>query len=269
MTDAPDTQAPADNSTLCLDFKLFATWQLSLVAIRILALQHLLDDVPALIYYGALLAMLAAFVLAAVEHRRTHNWRWPGLDQDAVQRSLIVAGGIFAFLLLASRAMPPFTRAGVPEIAFAFSMFAFALLYATKIAQWSRAEFEACCTTPAAATQDDDGEPGWMRFVRGAYLTAAPLVVLEAIAAFAVNIDVKQNATPVRTASHIVLLNDHGRHYWLTPGQWEMFHGLMQPLGYTVPAIVLGGLFLSHVLNVKLFPFLGGMGALFSRNDSP
>ena len=93
--------------------------------------------------------------------------------------------------------------------------------------------------------------------------------MLEAIAAFAVNIDVKQNATPVRTASHIVLLNDHGRHYWLTPGQWEMFHGLMQPLGYTVPAIVLGGLFLSHVLNVKLFPFLGGMGALFSRNDSP
>ena len=72
-----------------------------------------------------------------------------------------------------------------------------------------------------------------------------------------------------RLIMHIVLLNDHGRHYWLTPGQWEMFHGLMQPLGYTVPAIVLGGLFLSHVLNVKLFPFLGGMGALFSRNDSP
>ena len=126
MTDAPDTQAPADNSTLCLDFKLFATWQLMLVAIPILALAHLFDDVPALLYYGVLLAILAAFVLAAIEHRRTHNWRWPGLDQDAVQRALIVAGGIFAFLLLASRAMPPFTRAGVPEIAFAFSMFAFA-----------------------------------------------------------------------------------------------------------------------------------------------
>lgn len=108
-----------------------------------------------------------------------------------------------------------------------------------------------------------------MRFVRGAYLTALALVVLEAIAAFVVNINVKENATPVRTASHIMLLNDHGRHFWLTPSQWQLFHGLMQPLGYTVPAIILGGLFLRHVLNVKLFPSTDGMTTLFSRNDSP
>ena len=50
---------------------------------------------------------------------------------------------------------------------------------------------------------------------------------------------------------------------------WQLFHGLMQPLGYTVPAIILGGLFLRHVLNVKLFPSTNGMTALFSRNDSP
>ena len=267
MTDAPDTRAQASAGTLCLDFKLFATWELSLTAIRLLALDHVFDDVAAPVFYGGLVVMFAAFVFTAINHRRHHNWHWPGLDQDSVQRTLFVAAGFVIFCLVARSGMPPFTRAGTPEIFFVFSLFAFALLYSMNIVQWSREQFDECCGEAKAKAADDD-EPTWMRLVRGAYLTALPLVVLEGVAAVVVDIRVKENATHIRTASHIILLNDHGRHYWLTPEQWQLFHGLMQPLNYTIPAMILGGLFLRHVLNVKLFPFLDGIGALLSPADS-
>jgi len=267
MTDAPHTQAPADNSTLCLDFKLFATWQLSLIGIRLLALQHAFDDVPAPLFYGALALVFAAFVVTAVEYRRARHWRWPGLDQDSLQRALMVTAGIVAFLVFARRGMPAYTRAGIPEILFAFSLFAFAILYSLKIADWSRSEFDACCNH-AAPPESDDAEPGWMRIARGAYLTAVPLVLAEAVVTIVADIRIKANASAVRTLQHSVVLNDHGRHYWLTPDQSATFHSLMDTLNLTVPAVILTGLFLRHVLNVRLFPFLDGFGALFSRNDS-
>jgi hypothetical protein len=266
MTDAPDTQAPADNSSLCLDFKLFTTWQPSLIVIRLLALQHVFDSIPAALFYGCLLLALAAFVFTAIEHRRAHNWRWQGPDRDSIQRTAIVVAGILAFLVFASRGMPAYTRAGVPEILFVVSLFAFAILYALKIANWTRAEFEACCSAPAA--KPDDGEPGWMRIARAAYLTAVPLVVLEVLATMVVDVRIKANASPVRTLSHFIVLTDHHRHFWLTPDQSDLFHSLMDTVNITVPALILSGIFLRHVLNVKLFPALGGFGALLSRNNS-
>jgi hypothetical protein len=267
MTDAPDTQTPSDTGSICLDFKLFATWQLSLMALGMLARAHLFDEIAAPVFYGALLVYFLALLFVAVHHRRKHNWRWPGVDDDAVQHTLVVAGGACVFMVIGWHGMPPLTRAGVPTNLFAVSLFAFAILYAMNIAQWGQAQFDACCGETETST-DSDEEPRWMRFVRGTWLTALALTVADVAASMFVDITVKQNAAAVRDALHTVLLDDHGRHFWLTPQQSDLFHALMQSAGFTVPAVLLSGVFLRNVLGVKLFPFLDGMSALFARKNS-
>ncbi len=267
MTDAPDTQTPSRTGSICLDFKLFGTWQLSLIAFGMLARERLFDGISAPVYYAALLVYFLALLFAAVSHRRKHNWRWPGVDDDAVQHTLVVAGGACVFAVIGWHGMPPLTRAGVPSILFAVSLFAFAILYAMNVAQWGQAQFDACCGE-AETNMDSDEEPGWMRFVRCAWLTALALTVADVAASMFVDVTVKQNAAAVRDALHTVLLDDHGRHFWLTPQQSDLFHALMQSAGFTVPAVLLSGVFLRNVLGVKLFPFLSGIGRLSTHNDS-
>jgi hypothetical protein len=267
MPPVSDSTSPKGTAALCLDFKLFAAWQMSLMLAGVFARDHAFDIIDDRMFYGALAVWFVALVSAAVLHRRGRNWRWPELTDDSIKHALLVGGVGGALLVLFSSHAPAMTRASATTAIFACSLVAFALLYALKIAQWDQNQFAACCGEPAPPADldsDNDNEPGWKRFARGTYLTLLPLVVLEGIAAIVVDVWVKQQASPWRTATHTMMLLDHRTKLWLTPGQWNLFHAFMQPLDYSVPVLVIGGLFLNHVLDVKLFPGLKGM---FARGE--
>ena len=97
------------------------------------------------------------------------------------------------------------------------------------------------------------GEPRWHRKVRVLFTIAFFLVWFEGAGCFLYFMRLANAGSPVPTPELAAGIVSHGRTFYVAAGQKRIYDLLLTTMAVGIPAIMLSGLLLHHVVGVKIF----------------
>lgn len=97
------------------------------------------------------------------------------------------------------------------------------------------------------------GEPRWHRTVRVLYTVAFFVVWLEAVGCFVYFMNLSKGASPIPTPELAAGIVNHGHVFYVAVWQKCIYDLLLTMMGVGIPAIMVIGPLLHHVVGVKIF----------------
>jgi hypothetical protein len=173
-----------------------------------------------------------------------------------------MVGGIFEFA--SSGSAPPSDPRFLPWHLAGLGLAVFAVLAALRIAQVSDADFLKQCE--AAGFTDSDlkhvtrtvplvpTDPLWKRVSRGAFYVLGFMVWLDAMASFYCSDVAFRNGSAKPTPTQTEPLNSHGLIVYIQHAQKVQIDFLQNVMSIGIPSIIVCGLILHFLLEVRLFP---------------
>jgi hypothetical protein len=96
-------------------------------------------------------------------------------------------------------------------------------------------------------------EPGWHRTARNLFTVAFVLVWLEAVGCFVFFLILSRRGSPVAAPELAASVVNHGQVFYVAVWQKRLYHLLLTAMWVGIPGIMLTGLFLHHLVGVKIF----------------
>ena len=96
-------------------------------------------------------------------------------------------------------------------------------------------------------------EPRWHRIVRALYLVMFVLVWFEAVGCFVYFMILSRAGSPVATNELAAGIVNHGHVFYVATRQKRFYEMLLTTMQFGIPGIMATGLFLHHVVRVRIF----------------
>jgi hypothetical protein len=223
------------------------------------------------------LVLVAVLASISLRHRRTNNWKWPGLRA----RDLVfAAGGVVLMIFFLSSATPLFPATDhrfLPWYLAGLGIGAFGVLGALKIVESSEAEFLLRCRAidqygreiqrASELAEPKIAEADWKRIVRGIYTVSFIIVWVAGVASFYYFGTSFRNGSPVPTATQTEPLTDHGKTVYV-PHAVKSQIDLLQMISWVgIPLVIVGGLILHFVVGVRLFEGTPTLSEYWTKKD--
>lgn len=210
-------------------------------------------------------AFLVAILLSlSLRHRRSMNWRWPGVRTKDVLTAVGIAVFSAIFDFGAAPLAPPSDPRFLPWHLAGLGIAAFGFLGALKIVHLSKSDFLKECeaigavdsqarptpqTMPVAPT-----DPLWKRATRATYSVLFMLVWLGGVASFYYFGVAFRDGSPQPTPTQTEPLNNHGQIVYIRHSQKVLIDFLQTGMFIGIPSAIVVGLILHFFVGVKLFP---------------
>jgi hypothetical protein len=95
--------------------------------------------------------------------------------------------------------------------------------------------------------------PRWHRTVGALFLLTFVLVWLEAVGCFVFFLTLSRRGSPVPTPEFAASVVNHGQVFYIAVWQKQLYDLLLTAMKIGIPGIMLTGLFLHHLVGVKIF----------------
>jgi len=245
---------PRKWSEMSFDFKLMFVWQGSMMILFMTGSNFTIRQ--ELSFAAILMVVLFS---ASMKNRSSRGWHW----QPAESKQFVWATGSLlltsVFLYAASPQFPPSYPGFFPWYLFGIGIGFMNALSSIGLVRQSESQFSADCQTnapqvPAVSPTPEPADPGWQRFLRGAFTVAFVAVWLTGVTFFYLHGKAIHNGSPTPTTTQTDPITEHGGTVYVAHKEKVMDDRLLMVLMIGVPSVMAVGAILHFLVGVKLFP---------------